>query len=961
MLLLKVRALECDTLNKKPSERIKLWDRHLPELFVDNIDIVKMSEVEEQLNLLTENNSVHNSDINSIATKLGNIFVNSAELSYGKIISNNYHVQNNKVDNKKSWFGRNCATARREFHRAKHQYNATKSAENKLNLKDKGAKYKKILHINRRRYIQSKANTLQDLKNSDPKMFWKTITNRKRSKTNISTESFYNYMKNINQDNGQYNNDSVSYDNQELPEFDFINDPITVDEIRSNVQKLSNGKSNGLDQILNEHIKSTLHILMPVYYKLFNLVFDSGIIPESWTLGSIIPIYKNKGAQSDPENYRPITLVSCLGKLFTSIINSRLQSFAREFELLSESQTGFRKTYSTCDSIFALHMLISILFNQKKKLFCAFIDFKRAFDTVWRDGLWVKILAHKIRGKCFNIIYNLYQNIILVGWLFWVLRPFETVFQSISGRLPKRGRKRRERIDESKNVQTTPTRTYCKCSRPLPYCNPNCRTPQHWKFTQHHRSTRPPPQNIKSCVFVNGETSAFFDCTIGVRQGDNLSPFLFSLYLNDLEDFLRSQNVNGITCDTKPTNDIDRAVMFFKLFVFLYADDTALVAESAKDLQYALNTFKIYCTTWKLTVNISKTKVIVFGKGRMPKNIAFSYDEIPLEVVNNYKYLGIYFTRTGSFHVTIKHIYEQANKALTTLLRNIHDLQLNIDLQINLFDKMIKPILLYACEIWGFSNCKLLEKVQLRFLKSIFNLKSSTPNIFVYGEYGVYPIEIDIQARMVSFWTKLVSENESNKVSSILYQFMYAEYRTEASAWLNCVKNILIKCGFSGFWDKQRVDNPVWLVKSAKQKLKDLFINEWFLNISNSSTSLNYRLFKEKFELEYYMLKLPYTMKRDLCHFRTRNHRLSIETGKWIGLEISERKCSFCMQEVGDEFHVLLRCPTFNVHRKRYIKPYFTVNPNIIKFNELMNSKNIKQLKNLCKFIKIILQSATSS
>lgn len=88
----KVRALECDTLNKKPSERIKLWDRHLPELFVDNIDIVKVSEVEEQLNLLTENNSVHNSDINSIATKLGNIFVNSAELSYGKIISNNYHV-----------------------------------------------------------------------------------------------------------------------------------------------------------------------------------------------------------------------------------------------------------------------------------------------------------------------------------------------------------------------------------------------------------------------------------------------------------------------------------------------------------------------------------------------------------------------------------------------------------------------------------------------------------------------------------------------------------------------------------------------------------------------------------------------------------------------------------------------------------------------------------------------------
>ena len=50
----------------------------------------------------------------------------------------------------------------------------------------------------------------------------------------------------------------------------------------------------------------------------------------------------------------------------------------------------------------------------------------------------------------------------------------------------------RERIDESTNVQTTPIRTYRKCSRPLPYCNPNCRTPRHWKFTQHHRTTRPP-------------------------------------------------------------------------------------------------------------------------------------------------------------------------------------------------------------------------------------------------------------------------------------------------------------------------------------------------------------------------------------------------------------------------------------------------------------------------------------
>ena len=83
--------------------------------------------------------------------------------------------------------------------------------------------------------------------------------------------------------------------------------------------------------------------------------------------------------------------------------------------------------------------------------------------------------------------------------------------QSISGRLPERGRKRRERIDESKNVQTTPTRTYCKRSRPLPYCNPNCRTPRHWKFFQHHRTTRPGGAKVLGKLSVPGRPTSLDD------------------------------------------------------------------------------------------------------------------------------------------------------------------------------------------------------------------------------------------------------------------------------------------------------------------------------------------------------------------------------------------------------------------------------------------------------------------
>ena len=94
----------------------------------------------------------------------------------------------------------------------------------------------------------------------------------------------------------------------------------------------------------------------------------------------------------------------------------------------------------------------------------------------------------------------------LVSWLFWALRPFETLFQSISGLLPERGRKKREMIDERKNVQTTPTRTYCKRHSPLLYYHPNCKTPRHWTFSQHHRTTRPPPNQVLMTAFAAFET-----------------------------------------------------------------------------------------------------------------------------------------------------------------------------------------------------------------------------------------------------------------------------------------------------------------------------------------------------------------------------------------------------------------------------------------------------------------------
>ena len=190
-----------------------------------------------------------------------------------------------------------------------------------------------------------------------------------------------------------------------------LNGIITEKEVLDAIKGLKNNKAPGSDKLINEFFKNSPPFLVSIYTKLFNVVLDTGVIPETWTTGIIIPVYKNKGCPTDPDNFRAITLISCLGKLFTSIVNTRLNFFANEVTLIHENQAGFRKGYSTIDNIFVLHVLIELYFSFGKKLFCTFIDFRKAFDTVSRPDLWKKLQFSNIKGKCFKVIFNMYQGI----------------------------------------------------------------------------------------------------------------------------------------------------------------------------------------------------------------------------------------------------------------------------------------------------------------------------------------------------------------------------------------------------------------------------------------------------------------------------------------------------------------------------------------------------------------------
>ena len=97
-----------------------------------------------------------------------------------------------------------------------------------------------------------------------------------------------------------------------------------------------------------------------------------------------------------------------------------------------------------------------------------------------------------------------------------------------------------------------------------------------------------------------------------ILESENLSPLLFTFFLNDLNDYFRSStNLQGINCASHPLDN--QMFLFLKLFVLLYADDTVIVSEKAEDLQNALDIYEQYCNTWKPTVNTSITKVLIIN------------------------------------------------------------------------------------------------------------------------------------------------------------------------------------------------------------------------------------------------------------------------------------------------------------------------------------------------------------
>ena len=168
-------------------------------------------------------------------------------------------------------------------------------------------------------------------------------------------------------------------------------------------------KACGSDGIPSEALHSSLEVILPVITLTLNYMLDMGNFPDCWIEGLIFPIHKG-GDKKDPSNYRRITVLPSMGKLFETLVNNRLVFMKDVFNMEDKFNGGFKKNSSTSDNMFLLVGAIQRAEFLKQPLYVAFVDFKRAFDTVNRNMLFYKLVKKQIDGNLIRLLYDMYNK-----------------------------------------------------------------------------------------------------------------------------------------------------------------------------------------------------------------------------------------------------------------------------------------------------------------------------------------------------------------------------------------------------------------------------------------------------------------------------------------------------------------------------------------------------------------------
>ena len=447
---------------------------------------------------------------------------------------------------------------------------------------------------------------------------------------------------------------------------------------------------------------------------------------------------------------------------------------------------------------------------------------------------------------------------------------------------------------------------------------------------------------------INGGLTEYFDCFVGTRQGCIGSPKIFSLYINDLVSFLESRCNHGIFV----TNEIP------DVLTLMFADDVASFSDTVACLQKLIDLIAQFCKIVGMDLNLEKkTKIIVLRNGGPLRSAEkWFINGAPIDVVSFYKYLGVYFTQKLIWTKTQEMQAMQATKAVARIVKyqKIFGRFSAQDI-FKVFDTVVKPILCYGSEIWGYNYCDKIEKVHSKFCKQYCGLSYKVADVFALGECGRVPIAITYMTRCLKYWIRLL-HMERHRYPKQCYEMLMSLDSLGRITWATHVKLMLFTYGFGYVWISQTVGSPEILINLFTQREKDCLLQNWHGKLTEMSKGEHYKNYKSLLDVETYLsIDISYKYRRVLANFRCSAHELMIEKGRHLCIDRNFRNCPICLKRnvyvIEDEFHFMMVCPEYEHLRYDFFLYEAFSNLSLNSFYKLMKTKDEIIIRNVSKVL----------
>lgn len=660
----------------------------------------------------------------------------------------------------------------------------------------------------------------------------------------------------------------------------WLSEPFTEDEIQRAVRGLAHGKAAGVDGATAEFFKhATVQldtedgqkvmwcVMGPVLTRMFNCVLKGGY-PAQWGVSALVPVPKPRGRPDVLDDYRGIVVGPVLAKLYSMLLLARMDEWAESRGLRAEGQAGFRAGRGTPDNSFVLRHLIDSAALRGKPLYCAFIDFSKAYDRVDRRLLWRCLQGMGLSGPALETLQLMYEHV----WL---------------------------------------------------------------------------------QVRAGGALGEPFRSDVGVKQGCPLSPLLFGLYIDRLEQYLAAECPGA---GAQLAGQLVRAL--------LYADDLALVAESPEQLQSMLNCLQTFCEASSMFVNRRKSEVVVFNSHCLPTRSRapeFVFDGQPLANTDAYKYLGLIFRDGRPTRAAVGDAINKARKVMMDLFGRCAKLGLhNLDTMGHLFDALVKPVLCFGCEVWGpdwistsrvcdrgdFASGDAEKEVHLPFMRRAMGVSTTTSVVAMMNELGREPLMFFWLRMAAQLWNKALARPSTDLLRAALLENIDLacargiKARDRKTLWashfIDCMESLGIPwCSESGTPIQVRVHDVTGVMKQRWLKFESSDVDkatctypDWLQQPSavRAAPESFSRGFKKFTYQRWFATK--YVRKRSFAyHLQRREHirtvmQFRLGSFNWLAIQAGrcaargkrrlarhERTCPRC-KTVEDEAHVL-HCPLY--------------------------------------------------